>query len=139
MLDFTPIRDKETTWEEFTAKLTKEDLVKQANQMTHKVLELVADCGDGDVVFHPTDPDASGTAFSTQAVLRSKPIGQNRAAYHPAQPGQLQAGFGAIFSFFYSKVIYLFKCSTNTHPSPSAVAPSSNEKLRVSSCVPDQG
>lgn len=58
MIDFTPIRNKDTTWEEFTADHTKEDLVKQANQMTDKILKLVADCSDGDVVFHPTDPDA---------------------------------------------------------------------------------
>ena len=58
MIDFSPVHDKEISWEEFADKFTKQDLVKQINEMTDKVLELIADCTDSIVSFQPEDPDA---------------------------------------------------------------------------------
>jgi hypothetical protein len=58
MLDFTPLRNQKIKWPEFAEGLTKEDLVKQVNEMTDKILELIQGCSDADVVFEPHDPDA---------------------------------------------------------------------------------
>lgn len=58
MIDFTPIREKETTWEAFVNKFSKQDLVKQTHAMTDKLLELIKNCTDDDVTFTPSDPEA---------------------------------------------------------------------------------
>ena len=58
MIDFTPIRDKKTTWERFAKQFSKQDLVKQTHKMTDKILELIKNCTDKDVTFTPTDPEA---------------------------------------------------------------------------------
>jgi len=58
MIDFSPVNNKEIPWEEFAVKFTKQDLVKHINDMTDKVLELIADCTDAIVSFQPKDPEA---------------------------------------------------------------------------------
>lgn len=58
MIDFTPIRKKKTTWERFAKQFSKQDLVNQTHEITDKVLDLIANCTDDDVVFNPTDPNA---------------------------------------------------------------------------------
>jgi hypothetical protein len=58
MIDFTPIREKEITWEAFAKQFSKQDLVKQTHEMTDKILELIAKCTDEDIVFQPADEDA---------------------------------------------------------------------------------
>jgi hypothetical protein len=58
MIDFTPIRNKEKTWAKFAAQFSKQDLIKQTNEMIDRLLELIASCTDEDVVFHASDPDA---------------------------------------------------------------------------------
>jgi hypothetical protein len=58
MIDFTPIDEKEISWEEFSRQFTREDLIVQTNELTDKVLELIAGCTDADVVFQPSDPEA---------------------------------------------------------------------------------
>lgn len=58
MIDFTPIREKEMTWEAFAKQFSKQDLVKQTHEITDTVLKLIANCTDEDVVFQPVDEDA---------------------------------------------------------------------------------
>ena len=58
MIDFSPVHNKEIPWEEFAVKFTKQDLVEHINEMTGKILELIADCTDAIVSFQPDDPDA---------------------------------------------------------------------------------
>lgn len=58
MLDFAPVRNKETTVEELAADLTKADFVTLTNEMIDTVLGLIEECTDADVTFVPVDPDA---------------------------------------------------------------------------------
>jgi len=58
MLDFTPIRTKEMSYQQLTATLTGEDLRRLTNEMVDAQLNLIADCNDADVVFVPQDPEA---------------------------------------------------------------------------------
>jgi hypothetical protein len=58
MLDFSPIRNKEMIWSEFALRFKKEDLPEATNAYYDRVLGLIQDCRDEDVVFVPDDPDA---------------------------------------------------------------------------------
>lgn len=58
MIDFTQVREKEISWQQFTESISKEDLVNQTNQQTEKMLEIITGCTDADVTFQPVDPDA---------------------------------------------------------------------------------
>ena len=58
MLDFTPIREKTTTWPEFVAGYSKDDLVEIVNSYYDEILSLIEGCNDADVVFHPVDSEA---------------------------------------------------------------------------------
>lgn len=59
MLDFTPVRNKEISWNELTDSLTLDDLQNLTNEMVDTMLVLIADCKDEDVVFEPDDPEAN--------------------------------------------------------------------------------
>lgn len=58
MLDFSPIRNKETTWQKFVSDLTHPDLINLSNEMLDTILGLISECVDEDVIFQPNDPDA---------------------------------------------------------------------------------
>ncbi len=58
MLDFTPLRNKEMTFEEFVANMTQGDLRRFTNEMVDTILDMIKDCTDEDVVFEPVDPEA---------------------------------------------------------------------------------
>ena len=58
MIDFTPIREKTTTWPEFVAGYNKNDLVGITNSYYDEFLKLIEGCDDGNVVFQPVDPEA---------------------------------------------------------------------------------
>jgi hypothetical protein len=58
MLDFQAVRDKEITFDELVADLTKADLINLTNEMVDTFLTLIRNCEDVDVVFVPDDPDA---------------------------------------------------------------------------------
>ena len=58
MFDFSPIRNKETNWTDFAAGIKKEELPEAVNAYYDKILDLIKDCTDEDVVFIPEDPDA---------------------------------------------------------------------------------
>jgi hypothetical protein len=66
MLDFTPVRDKEITFDELVKGLTIEDLAKLTNEMVDRQLALIADCVNEDVTFVPQDPDAHDSAAVTE-------------------------------------------------------------------------
>jgi len=61
MLDFTAVRNKQITWMEFANDLTKADLIIFTHEMADRLLELLADCQDADVIFEPDDPVAKDT------------------------------------------------------------------------------
>lgn len=58
MIDFTPITEKKINWTRFAAQFTRQDLIKQTNQLTDHILKLIAEATDADVVFDPHDPEA---------------------------------------------------------------------------------
>ena len=58
MLNFKVVRDKEMTFHELIADLTRDDLRDLTNEMIDTILDLIADCTDADVAFEPQDPDA---------------------------------------------------------------------------------
>ena len=58
MLEFQAVRDKEITFDELIAGLTKDDLARLTNEMFDTFLDLIRECVDADVQFVPDDPDA---------------------------------------------------------------------------------
>lgn len=69
MLDYSRLTRGETTLDELTEALGREDLARLTNESIDKVLRLVAECRDADVVFVPSDPDAyDGAAASADEV-----------------------------------------------------------------------
>jgi hypothetical protein len=58
MLDFTRLRAKEETISQLTAVLTPDDLRRLTDEMIDRMLALIVDCTDTDVIFQPVDPDA---------------------------------------------------------------------------------
>lgn len=65
MLDYSALRNNETSLSELTRALSREDLVRLTNESVDGVLRLVAECRDADVVFVPSDPDAYDGAAAT--------------------------------------------------------------------------
>lgn len=58
MLNFQAVREKEITFEELVANLTKADLEQLTNEVIDKILDLIQECAHVDVQFVPDDPDA---------------------------------------------------------------------------------
>jgi hypothetical protein len=58
MIDFTPIHDNKTNWTRFATQYCPQDLAEQTNWLTDRILEMIADASDADVVFQPIDPEA---------------------------------------------------------------------------------
>jgi len=69
MLDFTPVRNKEQTMAQLTARLAPADLRGLTNEMVDTMLHLIAECSDADVTFEPSDPGAHDSAAATEAEL----------------------------------------------------------------------
>jgi len=67
MLDFTPIRQKTQTIAELVANISPAELRALTNETIDKVLNLIADCTDADVVFVPVDPNAKDTFAASEA------------------------------------------------------------------------
>jgi hypothetical protein len=61
VIDFTPYRQKEKTLQELAEGLTRDDLVRLANEMCDTFEQLIANAEDPDVVLVPVDPDANDT------------------------------------------------------------------------------
>lgn len=61
MLNFQAVRNKEITFQGLVDDKTAADLRDLNNEMVDKMLELIADATDADVVFVPEDPKAKDT------------------------------------------------------------------------------
>ncbi len=66
-LDFTPIRQKTQTIAELAANLTTADLRAFTNESIDRVLNMIEDCTDADVIFMPSDPNAKDTFAANEA------------------------------------------------------------------------
>jgi hypothetical protein len=69
MIDFKPLRNKETTIHELCGHLTPADLRNLTHEMVDKMLDLIADCTDEDVTFVPEDPEAYDRYAATEAEI----------------------------------------------------------------------
>jgi hypothetical protein len=58
MLNFQAFHDKQITYPELVAGLTRDDLVALTDEMVDTTLALIAGCTDADVTFEPVDPQA---------------------------------------------------------------------------------
>ncbi|MEN8240895.1 MAG: DinB family protein [Chloroflexota bacterium] len=58
MIDFTPVQEKQIPWPEFAARLNRQDLIDEVNQLTDTILEILVECSDFAVAFAPHDPEA---------------------------------------------------------------------------------
>jgi len=58
MLNFTPVRNKEMSWSELTADISRTELRILTNEMVDAMQALIEDCVDADVTFEPDDPEA---------------------------------------------------------------------------------
>jgi hypothetical protein len=61
VIDFSPVRSKEKTLQDLAEGLTRDDLVRLANEMCDIFQELIATAEDPDTTFVPRDPDAKDT------------------------------------------------------------------------------
>ena len=61
MIDFSPVRSKEKTLQDLAEGLTRDDLVRLADEMCDIFHELIAEAEDPDVTLVPDDPDAKDT------------------------------------------------------------------------------
>jgi DinB superfamily len=61
VIDFSPVRSKEKTLQDLAEGLTRDDLVRLANEMCDIFHGLIAEAEDPDVTFVPQDPDANDT------------------------------------------------------------------------------
>ncbi len=66
MIDFSPLRRKETNLQELAEGLAREDLARLADEMCDIYLDLIAGAEDRDVSFVPEDPDAKDTYAATE-------------------------------------------------------------------------
>jgi len=58
MLNFEAVRDERMTLADLVADLTRDDLRNLTHEMIDRMLSLIADCVDADVLFEPVDPEA---------------------------------------------------------------------------------
>jgi len=61
VIDFSPVRSKEKTLQDLAEGLTRDDLVRLANEMCDIFEGLIADAEDPDVTFVPVDAGAKDT------------------------------------------------------------------------------
>ena len=68
MLDFSPVWDKTSTFQELVADLSVVDLRELTNTMVDTMQGLIADAVDADVTFVPEDPEANDTFADDEGV-----------------------------------------------------------------------
>jgi hypothetical protein len=69
MLNFQAVRDKQISLAELVVGLTRQDLGNLTKEMADTILNLVADCEDGDVTFEPVDPQAYDPHAASEAEI----------------------------------------------------------------------
>jgi hypothetical protein len=58
MLDFTAVHERKVTMDEFTRKLSRDDLRDLTTESIDSLLKVLDGCTDDEIVFVPDDPDA---------------------------------------------------------------------------------
>jgi hypothetical protein len=67
MLDFTPVRTKIITMNEFASHLSLDELRQHTAASVDRMLALLDRCRDADITFLPDDPDADDSAAADPA------------------------------------------------------------------------
>jgi hypothetical protein len=70
VLNFQAFRNKEISFPELVAGLTRDDLRELTNEMIATILDQIAGCVDADVTFEPVDPQAYDPYAGTPGELR---------------------------------------------------------------------
>jgi hypothetical protein len=65
MLTFGDVDKNPKALEEFSSRLSRNDLHRLTNEMIDEILRLTSECQDADVVFEPSDPEAHDTYAAT--------------------------------------------------------------------------
>src|SRR5215207_2096328 len=55
MLNFQPVREKKITLQDLVRDLTRDDLLRELNEMYDEVSRLIVDCTDSHIAFEPVD------------------------------------------------------------------------------------
>jgi hypothetical protein len=58
MLDFQAVRDKRITFADLVSDLSVDEIHELTDGMINRILDLIGDCIDADIVFVPDDPEA---------------------------------------------------------------------------------
>jgi hypothetical protein len=66
VIDFSPVHRKERTVQDLAEGLSRDDLVRLANEMCDHFQELIAGAEDPDTTFVPDDPEANDTFAATR-------------------------------------------------------------------------
>ncbi|MCL4394622.1 MAG: DinB family protein, partial [Chloroflexi bacterium] len=69
MLDFSPVRSKQTSLYQLVHGVAPSDLRQHTNDVIDHMLALIADCRDADVIFVPVDPAAKDTFASDESLV----------------------------------------------------------------------
>jgi hypothetical protein len=67
MIDLQPVFSGTATIADLVGGLTPADLARETNELIERMLTLVAECDDADVVFVPVDPEANDAAAASTA------------------------------------------------------------------------
>ena len=94
MLNFQAFHDKEITFAELVAGLTRDDLGPLTDEMIDTMLGLIAGCLDADVTFEPVDPQANDPFAATPEELHM-PWTLGHVIVHTTASGEESAAVAA--------------------------------------------
>ncbi|MGF1505861.1 MAG: DinB family protein [Anaerolineae bacterium] len=62
MLDFSAVKAKQVSMNEFASSLSIDDMREFTNETVEKMISLIEQCSDSDIIFVPDDPEANDVA-----------------------------------------------------------------------------
>jgi len=128
MLDYNRVICKEITVQQLAEGVTPDVLRRETNHMIDRILGLIADCEDGDVVFQPVDPtahdqyaaDPSATdlAWTLGHVIVHATASSEEAAFTAAELARGVANHGrSRFETEWTSVTTMAQCRQRLHES----------------------
>lgn len=94
MIDLQPVMSGEKSLADIVAGMGKTDLARETNELIERMLVIVAECDDRDVVFEPSDPDAhDAVAASSDETALAWTLGH--VVVHVTAGGEESAFLGA--------------------------------------------
>jgi hypothetical protein len=65
MIDLQPVFSGQKSLADIVAGMSSADLARETHELIERMLEIIADCDDADVVFEPIDPEAHDAAAAS--------------------------------------------------------------------------